>query len=591
MGERGFRHRSSVVTAGLVCDGSLLITLGHGERAYVWDLASGKLASDVVAPGGIDALGVQPGGNMIALAVGSDIAVYDVSTDAELWRTDAPASQAVSVVLSPDGTRMAAAGIDGTLVAWDLEAGAPLFEKRLATAPRALCLSPDGNLLGVGGVGGFQVIEVASGRPLGNGTEGRREARREVRGVVSLTFADAGHLAIGTLAPSVLIVRLADDELADHGIVGRLDGHRGGAMALAACPDERTLAVATGDGTVALWDLPSGRRRSTIRAHADAALSLAWSPNGMILVSGGVDRAAKLWLAASGARYLSPGGHDAVVHAVVVDPKGERAFSAGHDGSLRSWRLSDGKPGWTRGAGDSLAHDIAVSPDGRLLAAAWSDGRVRLLDVPSGVIAHYMRTGAAATAVTFAGRSLVSGSAAGVLALWSADTWQQTFEARLEGGAPIGSVAATDRGDIAAVTEDGWLSFGRPPERLQRLPLGDHGPYRLAAAPSGSRVAWCGVGGAGIVDVRSGAELARLTGAEVSTLSWSPDGELMALGGWDGRVRLWRPATGDISILAIHDQPVQAVAFAGPREVLAAGDDGAITTWELPDSAEASGSG
>lgn len=72
---------------------------------------------------------------------------------------------------------------------------------------------------------------------------------------------------------------------------------------------------------------------------------------------------------------------------------------------------------------------------------------------------------------------------------------------------------------------------------------------------------------------------------EVTGISYSPDGQLIATGGRDAKVRLWRVASGGRAVVTFHEHaaPVTAVAFpsAKPKVLVSASLDGTIRAFDL----------
>jgi len=65
-------------------------------------------------------------------------------------------------------------------------------------------------------------------------------------------------------------------------------------------PDGKTVASASVDTTIKLWDVASHRCTATFQGHSGAVRSVAFSPDGKTLASGSEDNTVRLWDVATG---------------------------------------------------------------------------------------------------------------------------------------------------------------------------------------------------------------------------------------------------------------------------------------------------
>src|SRR5262245_17815624 len=83
-----------------------------------------------------------------------------------------------------------------------------------------------------------------------------------------------------------------------------LEGHRYCVHHLAFAPDGQTMASAAGElhrgGEVKLWDVATGRERTTLAGHTASVEGVAFAPDGQQLATASWDQTIQLWDLATG---------------------------------------------------------------------------------------------------------------------------------------------------------------------------------------------------------------------------------------------------------------------------------------------------
>jgi len=389
---------------------------GSGE-AKVWDVQTGAEVLNLRGHTTL-VLGVafSPDGRRLATSgVDKNVKLWDATNGREILTLRGPRLYGNNprVAFSPDGTRLVCAGRDHAVHVWDATplgdaVGEEFLTLRHDGGVRSVAFCPDGKCLASAGEDEMvRIWELPSGRELHTlvGQSGMmiqlafsRQGKYLALGAKQLTVwdtttwekvwtrstgsdavafgPDEGLLASGGPNPNPL-VRVWN--VATGQERHTLRDHNWGILGLAFSPDGRTLASASADSSVRLWDVETGEPIKTPPMHHDGpSRGVAFSPDGLYLAAPGMEQTVKIWDTATWREWRTLHDPTNGIQSVAWSPDGRRLAWGGTDATVKIGDPATGKILRTLRGHTGWVEGVAFSPDGQWIASASLDGTVKL---------------------------------------------------------------------------------------------------------------------------------------------------------------------------------------------------------------------
>ncbi|MFO0807108.1 MAG: WD40 repeat domain-containing protein [Gemmataceae bacterium] len=309
-------------------DGSLLAVGGADRVIHIWDPRRGELVAGQGASAGhaIDLLSQGSSQLLVSNANGTDLQVWDTATG-QVRPPAGAMPRPLAIAASPDGQWIAftTANPDSRLHIWDAKAkqlrgpfeGPRAPMTHLAFSPNskrfASCCRTDGTAWLWNPLDGEPLLiipEAAEGCTV--------EAVAWHPNNVWLAAGGIDWLATSGSDGAVTIWNV-DDRVKVATFVG-------GATALAFDPSGQTLAIASPETTVCIFDIASQRPIHEFEGLQADASAVAFSPDGQYLAAGCEDHTVRLWNPRTG-QSISVVDLDSPVRALRFSPDGTTLFT------------------------------------------------------------------------------------------------------------------------------------------------------------------------------------------------------------------------------------------------------------------------
>ncbi|WP_237396699.1 hypothetical protein [Okeania sp. KiyG1] len=369
-------------------------------------------------------------------------------------------------------------------------------------------------------------------------------------------------------------------------------GHTEWVNSVALSNDGEIIATASDDKTVKLWN-HQGDLLQTLVGHEDHVLGVAFSPDGETIASASADNTVKLW-SQKGQLFETLTGHKDKVRGIVFSPDGETIATASVDNTVKLWSQKGQLLQTLTGHNDQV-RDVAFSPDGKTIATVSADKTVKLWSqkgklwpIPLRQSWQLLQTlrghknWVYSVAFSPDGKTIATVSADKTMKLWNQKgRLLQTLQGHDD--SVMGVAFSPDGETIASASRDNTVTLWKQKEQLlQTLQGHDDLVIGVAFSPDGEVIASASHDNTVKLWNRQGKLLQTLNGHDnwVNGVAFSPDGEIIASASSDKTVKLWNRQGKLLQTLNGHNNWVNGVAFSPDGEIIAsASSDKTVKLW------------
>jgi WD40 repeat protein/serine/threonine protein kinase len=577
-GERRLEgQRDRIADLCFSTDGQRAFGAGYDGTILNWELKTGKERKRLEGHG-------APVMRLARASFGQTIASGAMDNSIRIWRLSGRDPEPIVINRSPvyglaytrDGWTLVASSADSILRWWDVRAQEPVEQKSVPTSSpfSTLAMAPDGKVLaGAGNFGVVAFFDPISGRKV-------REWQMPAA-VRHLAFApDSRHVALAIGDGTIAVFRLTDlkpqPEAVETAYKKLLAQVKDPKFSRRQLWDEAARLRMTYPGTpqadrtrALMQTLPSPLDQLDAAA-IDPGERYGWQPKELVAIVGSH-------------RFRHAGG----VTQGVFSPNGKMLASATESGEIVLWDAFTGRELRKLQGHSGLVRALAFHQNGKTLVSGSVDGTIRVWDTNKGEEVSVLGGHRDVLSLTFSPDGKWLASAGGEdhsIIIWQALSWKR--QRVLEDAKAIVDCLAfhPDGRILAASGSDGTIRLWDVAEGKPMPPLTTKAGrvIRLAFHPTGELLAAAAHEASKLWDVKSGQE--RATFPPSWDVAFDSEGKVLAHSSRELKsILLWNVATGrDEGQLIGHTGDVRGLAFRNDGKVLAsASADGTLGLWDV----------
>ncbi|MCI0380439.1 MAG: sigma-70 family RNA polymerase sigma factor [Gemmataceae bacterium] len=174
-------------------------------------------------------------------------------------------------------------------------------------------------------------------------------------------------------------------EIDSGNLVWQKEEHKDQLNGIAFSPDGKTIATASGDMLIKLFDAKSGDVKHSLAGHEKhGVFSVAFSPDGSLLASGGLDGTVRIWNPVDGKLLRTLEGFNPNILVVAFTRDGKALVAGGSEKGVGAVKLFDPRTGELKNTCKENAgyvRSISLAPDGNTVAIGSWDRSVRFWSI------------------------------------------------------------------------------------------------------------------------------------------------------------------------------------------------------------------
>ncbi len=369
-------------------DGKRIASGGYDRAVTIWNLAGMNATvtfTGHTAP--VLAVAYSPDGLQLASAdAGGDVKVWEAHRGRALWNVRGHTGAIGGLNFHPTGRHLAYGGEDRAVRIWDLTRDPESRASRERfTLTGSMVFDDSRRLFGISGLNWRSRSRMMMVSEMDTATS-RQFGDRTNASVVfsSMAYCPKNQLFVLGCEDGNLRLGSAPADPVLYGHVGRVNS-------VSLRSDGLEAASGGTDGTVRVWEMPTGKQLVTLLGHTDKVHCVAYHPGGMFLASAGSDRTVRLWNAGTGEEVAVLSGHDGPIVALAFSPDGKSLASAGDDKTILIWDMdtirnerSKTVPQLTLQGHVATVTGLVFTSDNRRLISSSLDWTLKLWDVATG---------------------------------------------------------------------------------------------------------------------------------------------------------------------------------------------------------------